>query len=57
MADALDGWIANGGSPPKTIGPWKPGQIWHVAMTKTIVKHARAHVRVVARQGSQGHAP
>jgi hypothetical protein len=50
LADGLRGWLSPGGYPPKTIGPWRLGQVWHVAMTHAIVKHALAHVRVVARQ-------
>jgi hypothetical protein len=57
LAEALNDWIANGGYPPKTIGPWKLGQIWHVAMTKSVIKHAKAHVRVVARQKGAADVP
>lgn len=50
LADGLKHWLSQGGFPPKTIGPWKLGQVWHVAMTHAVIRHARAHVRVVASQ-------
>lgn len=50
LADGLKHWVSQGGFPPKTIGPWKLGQVWHVAMTHAVIRHARAHVRVVAAQ-------
>jgi hypothetical protein len=56
LADGLRHWLSQGGYPPKTIGPWKLGQIWHVAMTHAIVKHARAHVKVVAKQKEEADA-
>lgn len=52
LSDALNGWIANGGFPPKTLGPWKLGQIWHIAVTKAILRLAKSHVGVVASQKS-----
>ena len=45
------GWYSS-----KTIGPWKLGQIWHVAMTHAIVKHARTHVKVIAKQKEEADA-
>lgn len=56
LAAGLKHWLSQGGFPPKTIGPWKLGQIWHVALTHAIVKHARAHVQVVARQKEEADA-
>jgi len=50
LAEALTGWIANGGYPPKTIGPWNLGYIWHIAIAKAVLTLAPAHVRVVANQ-------
>jgi antibiotic biosynthesis monooxygenase (ABM) superfamily enzyme len=50
LADGLKQWLSQGGFPPKTIGRWKLGQIWHVAMTHAVIRHALAHVRVVAKQ-------
>ncbi len=50
LSEALNGWVANGGYPPKTLGPWKLGQIWHIAVTKAILRLAKAHVRIVASQ-------
>jgi antibiotic biosynthesis monooxygenase (ABM) superfamily enzyme len=50
LADGLKQWLAQGGFPPKTIGRWKLGQVWHVAMTHAVIRHARAHVRVIANQ-------
>ena len=50
LTEALNGWIARGGYPPKTIGPWKLGMIWHIAVAKAVLRLARAHVRIVAEQ-------
>ncbi len=50
LSDALNGWMANGGYPPKTLGPWKLGMVWHTALTKSVIRLAKAHVRVVASQ-------
>ena len=50
LSEALNGWMAKGGYPPKTLGTWKLGLVWHVATTKALCRLARAHVRVVASQ-------
>ena len=47
---AINGWIAQRGYPPHTLGPWKLGLIWHIAVTKTVLRLAKAHVAVVASQ-------
>ncbi len=47
---AINGWIAQGGYPPQTLGPWKLGLIWHIAVTKAVLRLAKAHVAVVASQ-------
>lgn len=52
LSEALNGWLAKGGYPPKTLGPWKLGMIWHVAVTKAIRRLAKSHVGVVASQKS-----
>jgi len=57
LADGLKQWLAQGGYPPKTLGRWKLGQVWHVAMTHAVIRHARAHVRVVAQQKESSDAP
>lgn len=50
LSETLTGWIAKGGYPPKTLGPWKLGMIWHIAVTKAILRLSKVHVRVVASQ-------
>ena len=50
LIEALNGWFANGGYPPKTVGPWKLGMIWHIAVAKAVCRLAKAHVQVVAAQ-------
>lgn len=50
LADGLKHWLSQGGFPPKTIGTWRLGKVWHVAMAHAVIRHARAHVRVVAAQ-------
>jgi hypothetical protein len=44
LAEALETWLQNGGYPPKTIGPWKLGLDWHVAISRLICQQARAAV-------------
>ena len=56
LADGLRHWLSQSGYPPKTFGPWKLGQIWHIAMTHAVVKLARAHVKVVAKQKQEADA-
>lgn len=36
LSEALTTWLDNGGFPPKTIGPWKLGQEWHVATARFV---------------------
>ena len=50
LTEALNSWMAQGGYPPKTLGPWKLGMVWHVAVAKAIIRLAKAHVRIVASQ-------
>ena len=57
LADGLCHWLSSGGFPPKTIGPWKLGQTWHVAITHAVIRHARAHVRVVAARNEPEKTP
>lgn len=54
---AINGWTACGGFPPDTIGPRSLGTIWHLAVTKAVLKIARAHVRVVANKRGTSHVP
>lgn len=56
LADGLRHWLSQGGYPPKTLGPWKLGQIWHVALTQSVLKLARTHVGVIARQKEDADA-
>ena len=37
LADGLKHWLSQGGFPPKTIGTWKLGQVWHVALTHAVI--------------------
>lgn len=50
LSGGLKSWLSQGGFPPRTIGTRKLGHVWHVAMTHAVIRHARAHVNIVARR-------
>jgi hypothetical protein len=53
LIDGLNAWLSKGGYPPKTLGPWKLGMVWHVAVAKAVFRLAKAHVRVVASRKTE----
>ncbi len=48
LSEALTEWMARGGYPPEIIGRSSLGAIWHLAVTKAVIKLAKAQVRIVA---------
>ena len=50
LIDALNAWMSQGGYPPKTLGSSKLGMVWHAAVAKSVLRLAKAHVRIVADQ-------
>ncbi len=45
LSRALLDWLDSGGFPPKTIGPWKLGQDWHVSMARHICATAESSIQ------------